>query len=59
MNRFSEVTARCAGFMIDALNEASRSNLGDGGDIAEGAQVQADAADLLQQHAAAGHYSVQ
>lgn len=32
MDRFSEVTARCVGFMIDALNEASRANLGDGSD---------------------------
>jgi hypothetical protein len=32
MDRFSEVTSRCVGFMIDALNEASRANLGDGSD---------------------------
>jgi hypothetical protein len=32
MDIFSEVTRRCAGFMINALNEASRINLGDGND---------------------------
>ncbi len=32
MDRFSEVTARCVGFMINALNEASRANIGDGSD---------------------------
>ena len=32
MDRYSEVTARCVGFMIDALNEASRANIGDGSD---------------------------
>lgn len=33
MDRFSEVTARCVGFMIDALNEASRANVGDGSTV--------------------------
>ena len=32
MERFSEVIARCTDFMINALNEASRINLGDGSD---------------------------
>lgn len=32
MDRFSDVTARCVGFMIDTLNEASRANIGDGSD---------------------------
>ena len=32
MDRFSEVTARCVGFMIDTLNGASRANIGDGSD---------------------------
>ncbi len=30
MERFSEITAGCAGFMINALNEAYRVNMGDG-----------------------------
>lgn len=32
MDRFSEVTARCVGFMINALNNASRANWDDGSD---------------------------
>ena len=32
MDRFSEVTARCVGFMIDTLNKASEANFGDGSD---------------------------
>lgn len=32
MERFSDVTARCVGFMIDGLNEATKANPGDGND---------------------------
>lgn len=33
MDRFIDVTARCVGFMIDTLNEASRANIGDGSTV--------------------------
>ena len=32
MDRFSDVTARFVGFMINTLNEASKANFGDGSD---------------------------
>ena len=58
MDRFSEVTARCVGFMINALNEASRTNIGDGSDGSTVFVKNAQALELGKVVTAVGIFSI-
>ncbi len=58
MDRFSEVTKRCVGFMINALNEASRSNIGDGNDASTLFVKNAQALQLGKVVTAVGIFSI-
>jgi hypothetical protein len=58
MDRFSEVTGLCVGHMIDALNEASHANTGDGRDGSTVFVKNAQALQLSKVVTAVGIFSI-